>query len=524
MKRILLLTLVCMLAFGCALADPSVLNTKSIMPIVTEPITLRVAAALFNAHVDYDKMYMYNLYEEMTGIHIDWDLTPQENWNERKNLMLSSDDLPDVFLRGSISQSEAVNYGAEQGMLLNIKPLLEEYAPNFYALAEKYTDVWATITVEDGVYTLPQLIPAIGPRSRSVWIHEGWLSAAELAMPDTVEDFYNLAVAFKNLDWNKNGQADEYPISWDAGRLGDVFGNFSSMFGMMTLGSQAGNIDLDENGSLRFYPVNERYKEMLRFMNKLWEEDLVDQDSLTQSSAQVIVKADEGTVGIYPALNGPYFLGKDAVQYAAMPAVENQWGERMWNNANNIVQIFGSFAITNRCANPEAALRWADYFYSEEGVLLIFFGTEGYTFDYGEDGRPHYTPLVMDESLGLTTNQLTGRFLPMASSMLPLIQLPELAYDVTEPNEFRRQESGRIHEADIPEKLWSPIFSSAAQSELSPIAADINTYITEMRMKFMTGAANIDTDWDAYVQRLETMGMAQYIDLYQSAYDLAYSN
>ena len=221
-------------------------------------------------------------------------------------------------------------------------------------------------------------------------------------------------------------------------------------------------------------------------------------------------------------MNGPYFLGADAARYKAMPAITNQWGERMWTNANNPVQSFGTAAITCECENPEAALRWMDYFYSVEGVTFLMYGTEGYTFEYDENGKPQYTEMVMDSSLGLTNDQLTGRFLPVASSQLPLIQIPEISYDTTNAMEFRRQEMGSILADATVDKLWAPTFTATESRELSTLTTDLKTYVDEMRLKFLTGDANLETDWDEFVAHLKTMGMDRYMEIYGAAYNRTY--
>jgi len=522
MKRFLALTLMLVMLASAALADVSILNTESAMPIVTEPITLKVASSIHPAHADYSEMYMWNTYEELSGIHIEWDLTPDATWKERKNLLLNSNDLPDVLLRAGISSIEAANYGADQGLLIDLAPMLEEHAPNLVAVMEKYPGIREALTIDGGIYTLPQIIPHNGPRTRAIWIHEGWLEKCGLEMPTTLDEFYNMLVAFKNCDWNGNGEADEYPIAWNDGFLKDMFLSFSGIYGCATLGSQSGWVDLGTEGELRFYPASDRYREMLIFLNKLWSEGLIDVDSLTQSSAQLIVKADEGLVGVCPELNCPAFLGKDAGCYEAMPAITNPWGERMWTNANNPVQIFGTAAITCECENPEAALRWMDYFYGVEGVTLLMYGTEGYTFEYDANGKPCYTDMVQDTSLGLTGDQLTGRFLPVASSKLPLIQIPEIAYDTSNPVEFRRLEMGDILADTTVDKLWAPTFTATEARELSALATDLDTYVEEMRLKFMTGDADIQTEWDGFVERLKAMGMDRYMEIYAGAYNRTY--
>jgi len=49
--------------------------------------------------------------------------------------------------------------------------------------------------------------------------------------------------------------------------------------------------------------------------------------------------------------------------------------------------------------------------------------------------------------------------------------------------------------------------------------ADIDKYVLEMEAKFIRGAADIDSEWDAYVSNCEKMGINEVLEVYQAAYD-----
>ncbi len=129
MKRLIALLLTVLLLSSCALAD---------MPLTDEPVTLRFAAPVRVEHTDYDKMWMFTKYEEITGVHIEWDLVPDSGWQERMSLLLASEDLPDVFFRGSISATDLTNYGVQQGFIIPLDDLIDEYAPNIKSILEEY--------------------------------------------------------------------------------------------------------------------------------------------------------------------------------------------------------------------------------------------------------------------------------------------------------------------------------------------------------------------------------------------------
>ena len=53
----------------------------------------------------------------------------------------------------------------------------------------------------------------------------------------------------------------------------------------------------------------------------------------------------------------------------------------------------------------------------------------------------------------------------------------------------------------------------------SAIYNDIDTYIATMTVSFMTGSADIDAQWDAFVSTIEGMNIAACIEYKQAAYD-----
>lgn len=69
------------------------------------------------------------------------------------------------------------------------------------------------------------------------------------------------------------------------------------------------------------------------------------------------------------------------------------------------------------------------------------------------------------------------------------------------------------------DKVWPPFnFTADEQSELTGIQTDINTYVDEMRDKFIAGNESFD-NWDQYVANLQKMGSERYLAIYQSAAD-----
>ena len=77
-------------------------------------------------------------------------------------------------------------------------------------------------------------------------------------------------------------------------------------------------------------------------------------------------------------------------------------------------------------------------------------------------------------------------------------------------------EDSQKYAADLMPAL-TPTVEEADQ--LSAIKTDVDTYVEEARMNFVTGAWNFDSDWDAYVAQMEKMGIDDYVAIKQAQYE-----
>ena len=61
--------------------------------------------------------------------------------------------------------------------------------------------------------------------------------------------------------------------------------------------------------------------------------------------------------------------------------------------------------------------------------------------------------------------------------------------------------------------------SSEASEAVTPIWADIDTYVDECLVKFIIGDMNLTSDYDAFIETLNKMNIDAVIDAYQQAYE-----
>ena len=177
----------------------------------------------------------------------------------------------------------------------------------------------------------------------------------------------------------------------------------------------------------------------------------------------------------------------------------------------------GNTAISADCENWEVAMRWLDYLYTEEGALLANYGVEGDTFEFDENGDPVFTDKILNNENGWTMTQTVASYLCPSAAIAnwsdwtrELAGVPEkdqACYDVWA-------------EADDTWRLPSSVSLTQDEStERAALYADISTTVKEQTAQFISGALDIESNWDAYIASLESSGIERAIEITQAAYD-----
>ncbi|KAF9108976.1 hypothetical protein BGX30_008590, partial [Mortierella sp. GBA39] len=88
--------------------------------------------------------------------------------------------------------------------------------------------------------------------------------------------------------------------------------------------------------------------------------------------------------------------------------------------------------------------------------------------------------------------------------------------------ERRLQEATYLYENKQPKEVypnWSVWIDPAAADEQSMLQQNIKDYVDQNALQFVTGAKNLDKDWDAYVKGLDALNLKRYLEIMQQAYD-----
>ncbi|NBJ68855.1 MULTISPECIES: extracellular solute-binding protein [Clostridia] len=492
---------------------------KTEMPIVEEPITLKFFANKSpNTADDWNDVLLYNEYEKMTNIDIEWEMVPSQGMAEKRNLALASGSLPDAFHSTSISFADLQKYG-EQGTFIPLNDLIENYAPNLKKILEDYPEIKKAITMPDGnIYAFPYLFEPeftsvlIGARP---WIREDWLKALEMDTPETVDDFYKYLKAVKENDPNGNKKADEIPFGGTS--IDRLIAWLSGAYGLQNRGARHPYVDVDsDSNKLRFVPTSDEYKEMLQFIHQLYKEGLIEENIFTIENNQYLANGSKGLYGSTVYHSPDMLFGDIGEKYTGASALEGPFGDKLYSRITSPVMAPGAFAITSANKHPEATVRWVDYFYGDEGAKLFFMGVEGKTYEEKEDGSLEYVDEIKNNPEGLTFEQAIAKYLTFPGGFYPAL-VKEAYFKGSETTKMS-QEAVKKLEPHIIEEIWPEfVFTSEETKVLDSVGNDIHKYITEMRDKFIVGDVPF-SEWDKYGETLEKMGLEEYMDIQQAAH------
>src|SRR5699024_11476012 len=112
-------------------------------------------------------------------------------------------------------------------------------------------------------------------------------------------------------------------------------------------------------------------------------------------------------------------VGKD---YKCGTALDEPFVDQLFVKAYQTLTNAESFDITKENPNPAAAVRWMDYFYSDEGAKFYFMCVEGETYEKNEDGELEYMDRIKNPPEDSTFEQELAKELTWIGAEIGLIK------------------------------------------------------------------------------------------------------
>lgn len=459
--------------------------------------------------------------EEETGIHINW-IEYVDGWHfDALTALLAGDekDMPDAIMIGYDMYDFMIV--ENPSLYIPLNDLFPEYCPELYAFYEENVPGWRNyLTYPDGnIYGLMSgaLINDSNLTGGVPFINQKWLDNLGLQMPTTMDELYDVLVAFRDQDADGDGNTDN-EIPFDFCEKGSMFkiANLASMFGLTK-----NNYGI-KNGEVVGNVNNEAYRSYLETVHQWCEEGLINIEGLAQTTEQYYAHLDALQVGVFWGWAPYSYINSEAkLDYVPMGLVAaDGYTPALAPNAGINAHRNG-FVLTRGCENVEAALTWWEYVSKKENARFFYRGEEGLMWTLNEkDEMIGRTPtddelkaLGYDALLGNTNDTTLGNYIGY-NNFHPLL-LKAVCPDMT--NVTENLTVRQIAVESVKEYLETPmvqgIVPSEAQEQLNLATDGLNNVIIAYAADAIMNGVT-DESWENYLADLSTYGYDFYIEWY----------
>lgn len=481
------------------------------LPIVAEPTTFVVAVGTSGyCLIPWAEKPFYQAITAETNIVFEWQ--ELDDWSTQTNLQIASGDTPDIYMGGL----NVTTFNENLDMFHELTDLINANAPTLLKAFEEEPALLASIKSSDGgIYKLPNqysfnLDNAIGTQ---YWINQNWLDAVNLENPTNIEELEAVLVAFRDLDPNGNGEADEIPFSMQetgwAGKFSSLFGTYGVLY------DTANYVDCDDEGKVYFQASQEAFYDALVWINGMAADGLIDKESFSQSGDQLSTKISQNVLGIVAKYNPQNFLDG----FVPMHVIVGPNEKTLYEGTNDSA-VGNNVTIPATCENPEAIVKLWEYINSDfTKKLSNRYGEEGVYWEYTGSGNNyvlHDYDSVPPEGYEFW-DQYVYTMGETGSAGFSFFTKADLANNVS-PKTVR--ETGIIeYQPYFPAvEYHAAALEGDLASEKNMLYVELDAYVQTFVSNAIFGEINEDV-WNTHLEALQKLDVDRYVELCQMSYD-----
>ena len=325
------------------------------------------------ANYDAWKAAMDAYLEEKIGVHLDMEVIGWGDWDQRRNMIVSTNEPYDIMFTNNGTFYKDVNMGAFAQLddLMAQVPDLQAFIPEAY---------WDACRVNGGLYA----VPTYKDSSATFFFvyDEGLAKAAESDYMNahTLTDVEKVLEKMYNTE-TENHKAGEPVFMVHQGGVDAIYG---SKYDDISAGCPAVGVSY-QNGEPKVVSVFEQEDVIadLEVLQDMYKKGYINSDAniLTEVPKYNPCGIGQGWPSAADTIWGPN-MGIEGLECEAV-----QWGDTVLSNAT----VQGSLnCISASCKHPEKALQLLELVNTDSKVRdMLFYGLEGDNFDYTDDGRVH---------------------------------------------------------------------------------------------------------------------------------------
>ncbi len=337
------------------------------------------------------------------------------------------------------------------------------------------------------------------------------------------------------VDENVSGAERTYGLGAYFPATFTSFGQAGPLFGTEGRGV---DINVSEDGEMKFMYATDAYREALKWFNRLYEEGILTKETVIDSQSSGAAKDlwDSGHLG-YMQYHYNYITENDTTEVPfqmllahpdakvlVVPTERNHMTGLYGTSAGGAamtpaiptgfrIGTLGRAALASSELSDEKfdrAMRIFDWLHStREGALRNWWGVEGVNFDWS--GEPWKSPLIYHEvGPEHATNLLGGYWLPWLYEVRKL----GTPYETVE-NDLLAKSGYMDHY--VHQYRYDFLNETDIIRMRQRYDSGLTTTALEYTANFILGELDIDEGWDDYLAELERNGMSRYLEEFANA-------
>lgn len=525
---------------------PEYLNLDSQRPIVKdgEKITLSVLLKRDSiATSDINDSWFVRFLDEKMNIQLDIEEVDDSTYEERRNLVLVSDEMPDLMIGMGLTANDLVTYGQDSGQLLPMSDYInEELTPNIVAaLKDQETAIEECTTPDGKMYTVPTFLPSYPGQGdtlgiQRVFIDTKYMEAAGIEeVPETLDDFVDMLRKFKALDPGEMGVDEIYPMvaagESDREILQNAFGWIVTKKDLVTPAW-----DVEEKDVV-IPCMQEKYADYVKLLNTLYTEGLIHPDFFTIDMEAARALYAEGKVPVICDAAVYLSLPEREWDFVSAIPLSSEWTENGVTRKEPSARL-GDIVVSADTEYPELCMRFIDYFFSSEGTIYSRFGAPegsedclgiigGFTLD--ENGTIKYKDVESgkyESDYDYTVNGIMlaqntpydDRERILNQQKMVGVENPDFPdFDLSDPDQHYRKECYEAQTGHLVEGLPSMYLDTETSAKYTDLYTVLDNYVSAETAKFVVGQRSLD-ELDQFFEELKDMNIDEYYTLCHDYY------
>ena len=452
--------------------------------------------------------------ERKTNIRLVFEVVPNSNYNEKKSLLLATNNLPDII---KINQADTVEY-ASTGVFLPLLSYIDEFVPNYAKKMEEDSNIMK-MNIDGELYGFSVLgfneqVNGYGPVIRMDLLEKN-----NLPVPTTFEELLTSLIAIKAsspemVGWT-NRDGIKGILRTSSYMLGSGYGIYYDK-------------DID-GGKYVFGQATEQFKNVLDYFSRAYAAEVLDPDYAVNTSQTWQEKLTNGTGAFFIDNSGfgPYHTGtlQTIVPDGELQIIKVPEGLTGIARAQLYAQgWYGNmWAVNSKVEDPEEIMNFFNWCYSDEGRNTTNYGILDDTYVLDDEGLPVWDENFLleftdsDSIYNISSEVGTGllNFCPWAMNSRAsrqfevakglFTEMQEEYWNILESDEAYHENMGLL-----------PPLTQEESERVTEITQALNTMLEQEYNSFIMGTKSID-EYDSVISQCKELGSNELEKIYNDA-------